>query len=293
MADSFIEYPGNDVTTVFNFTVPFIAEAHVMVLVDEVLQLSSVYTVTDISDNGATFTMNVAPLLGETLKIQRVTPSSIIVNYQKGNTFGSDTLNIDSQQARYLIEELRDIGVQGATGATGATGPTGPAGAAPSGGGFMAYADLATASTPIDIVDNVYVTITNDGLGAETNDGTKPPNVTDLMDIPSGELNFSDLEVGDAIFVRNDLTVTPDSANSILSNRYTLGSGGGIFTLEGTVAILKNGGVPYRQSFVSVYIYMGSQNVVDNPGIFQIKLDGSDGEVVNHGSVITVIRYSP
>lgn len=157
--------------------------------------------------------------------------------------------------------------------------------------GFIDYNDASTATTPIVLVADTWIELPNDGLGSFTNKNFLPQGVTELMLTPSGYIDASDLDLGDAMFVRNDYTVNPNTNNSLLKFRYSLGTGGAAYTLEKTVGRLDAGsGVDYRRSLVTDLIYMGDSNTKDNIIKLEINLS-TTGTLINSGSVIQVIKY--
>jgi hypothetical protein len=154
--------------------------------------------------------------------------------------------------------------------------------------GFIDYSDAGTTSTPISLTANTWTTITNDGAGSFTNKTYAPESIPDLMDEVSA-FDFSSLDLGTSVLIRNDFSVTPDTNNALLELRYQLGLGGAAYTLETILGRLDSGsGIPYRFSLRPDFIYMGDTNTRDNPGYLQIRLS-SNGSVVNAGSVIQVI----
>ena len=158
-------------------------------------------------------------------------------------------------------------------------------------GGFIDYNDTGTAISPISLLTEVWTPVTNNGLGAFTNKNTPPFGVTELMD-SVGNIDVSELLIGDYILIRNDFTVTPSTNGVALECRYTLGAGAGSYTLDKRLGRLDNGaGVPYRFSLSVDKIYMGDTNTRDNPIGLELKLTG-DGTVVNSGTVISVVRYT-
>ena len=154
-------------------------------------------------------------------------------------------------------------------------------------GGFIDYnnTDLNTS-----IAANTWTPLPNDGLGAFTNKNYPPYKVTELMDTSVGKFDFSQLDLGDTVFIRNDFTVVPSTNNALLELRYTLGTGGGAYTLEKVVQRLDNGsGKGYRFSLTPDLIYMGDANTRDNLVGLEIKLS-TNGTVDNSGSVIQVAK---
>ena len=158
------------------------------------------------------------------------------------------------------------------------------------GQGFIDYNDTSTTSTPLVLSSDVWTTIPNDGLGSFSNDTYKPAGVTELMNVASGAIDPTELTLGNTILIRNDYVVTPGTNNTLLEFRYTLGTGGGAYTLEKIIGRLDSGsGNPYRFSLVPDLIYMGDLNTINNPIAIQVKLS-ANGTLVNAGTVIQVIK---
>lgn len=151
--------------------------------------------------------------------------------------------------------------------------------------GFMDYND--TTGSVVAAADT-WTTIPNNGLGAFTNKNYPPHGVTELMDVSTGEIDPTELELGDVLWIRNDFTVTPQINNTSLDFRYVLGTGAGEYTLEQQLGRLDRGaGVGYRFSLRIDEIYMGDTNTRDNLITLQVKCSGAS-TLVNAGSVITV-----
>ena len=163
-------------------------------------------------------------------------------------------------------------------------------GAGSSGNGIADYNDTATSVTPISLLSDQWLTITNDGQGSFSNLNYLPQGVTSLMDTSTGEFDFSQVTLGSNCFIRNDFTITPSTNNSLLSLRYQLGVGGDAYTLETIMGRLDSGsGNPYRFSLTPQMIYMGDANTRDNPITLQVRLS-TNGSLVNSGSSIGVVR---
>lgn len=151
--------------------------------------------------------------------------------------------------------------------------------------GFMDYNDTTGA---VAMAADVWTTVLNNGAGLFTNKLFPPSGVTELLDVLTGAIDPTELELGDVLWVRNDFTVTPQTNNTSLDFRYTLGAGGGAYTLEQQLGRLDRGaGVGYRFSLRTDEIYMGDANTRDNPIGLQVKCSGA-ATLVNAGSVITV-----
>lgn len=154
--------------------------------------------------------------------------------------------------------------------------------------GFADYNDAATATTPITLVADTWTTLTNDGLGAFTQEQL-PVGVSTLLG-SGGALDISELTQFSDVLVRPDFTITPSSNNASLEFRFSLGTGGGAYTLPTSFGRLDLGaGVPYRRSNLAMYIYAGDSNTIDNPVYLQVKLS-SAGTVVNAGMAVKVFK---
>ena len=153
--------------------------------------------------------------------------------------------------------------------------------------GFIDYNDTTGG---VSLTAGTWTTIPNNGLGAFTNKTYKPEGVTEFMDVSNGSIDTSELNLGDAIIIRNDFVVNPNTNNALLEFRYQLGSGGNAYTLETTLGRLDDGsGKDYRFSLKPDLIYMGDTNTKDNPITIQIKLS-TNGTLTNAGSVIQLIK---
>ena len=168
--------------------------------------------------------------------------------------------------------------------------PSSGGGGAGTGQGFIDYNDTSTTATPLVLSSDVWTTIPNDGLGSFSNDTYKPDGVTELMNVASGAIDPTELTLGDTMLIRNDFVVTPGTNNTLLEFRYTLGTGGGSYTLEKIIGRLDSGsGQPYRFSLATDLIYLGDLNTRDNPIILQAKLS-ANGTLINAGSAIQVLK---
>ena len=156
--------------------------------------------------------------------------------------------------------------------------------------GFIYYNDSTTSSTPITVTANTWTDITNDGAGAFTNKNYKPFGVSELMETSTGYFDFTELELGDTVFIRNDFTITPSINNPKVEFRYVLGASGSQYPLESSLTSLRSGsGIQYRNSLRVDEIYIGDTNIKNNPAKLQIKLD-SDATLVNAGTVLSVVK---
>ena len=153
--------------------------------------------------------------------------------------------------------------------------------------GFIDYNDTTGA---VSITSNTWTDIPNNGAGAFTNKTYKPNGVTEFIDVLTGAIDVSEINLGDTILIRNDFKINSNTNNALLELRYQLGAGANIYTLETNIGRLDNGsGIDYRFSLKPDLIYMGDTNTKDNPIKIQIRLS-TNGTLTNAGSVIQLIK---
>lgn len=151
------------------------------------------------------------------------------------------------------------------------------------------YMDYNHSGPAIVLTANTWTDLPNDGAGAFTNKANKPDHVTELVNVATGYIHPLELNIGEALLIRNDYTITPSTNNSLLEFQYSLGTGLGSYTLPTIRERLDDGaGKPYRFSLSTDYIYMGDANTRDNPIKCQIRLSTS-GSVLNSGIAIQVL----
>jgi len=150
--------------------------------------------------------------------------------------------------------------------------------------GYANYADTATDTTPIALTADTWINLTNDGLGAESQERL-PAGVSTLLH-SSGAIDPSSLPLDSEIFIRQDYEVTPSSNNASLQFRYSLGAG--LFVLEEAKPRLDRGaGIPYKFSLVLNYVYIGNEATKNNLILIQANLS-TPGTLVNRGMAISV-----
>ena len=149
------------------------------------------------------------------------------------------------------------------------------------------FLDYNNASSPITLVADTWTDVPNDGAGAFTNKVYPPSGVTELLDVSTGYLDFSQLSIGDQILVRNDITINPSTNNSLIEVRYVLGQGAGEYALSVFRERLDSGsGIDYQKVF-SFPIYMGDENTRGGEGKLQVKISTS-ATLSNAGSYINI-----
>lgn len=152
--------------------------------------------------------------------------------------------------------------------------------------GFMDYNDT---TGDVAMTADTWTDVPNNGAGAFTNKTYPPTGVSELLDVATGKIDPTELDLGDSMFVRLDLTVNPTINNSRLEIQFTLGGSGDEYTLPVDTARLDDGsGKGYR--FARLFkIYMGDANTRDNPIGLQVKCS-SAATLNNAGVAITVVN---
>ena len=113
------------------------------------------------------------------------------------------------------------------------------------------------------IQSNTWTDIPNDGLGVDTNKAYKPQHVTELLDVTTGYLDFSELNIGDAVVIRNDFIIRPQSNNVKAEFRYVVANST-TYYLHKTFPRLDSGsGVDYEINLSTDYIYIGNEQTRD------------------------------
>jgi len=154
--------------------------------------------------------------------------------------------------------------------------------------GWMAYSDAATAITPLSIPGtNVYTNLSNDGAGSYTNLLFAPPGVTALWNTTTNSLDFSELNVGDTVDIRLDLTITTSSNNQEVATRLLLADGGFSYDLPFNDNMYKSPNSYHLVKYMGLYI--GDTNTRDNPAKIQVATDDTL-DVVFNGIYIRVLK---
>lgn len=155
--------------------------------------------------------------------------------------------------------------------------------------GFEDANDSVTAVTPISLSADVWTTLTNDAGGGFSNTAYLPHGITSLFNGTTGQIDPTELALGEAILVRNDFTITPTVNGAFAEFQYTLGAGGNAYTLPRPLGTISNGGgIAYRFQFTDL-IYMGDTNTRDNEIGLQVRCS-EDASVVNAGTVVWSLR---
>ena len=106
MAFALDTYTGNNSSTSFSVTFPYIEQAHVIVTVDGTTKtLNTDYTFS----NSSTITFTTAPALNAVIKFTRASNQTArLVDYQDGSTLTEATLDQDGNQTFFMAQEAID-----------------------------------------------------------------------------------------------------------------------------------------------------------------------------------------
>ena len=106
MAFALDTYTGNNSSTSFSVTFPYIEQAHVIVTVDGTTKtLNTDYTFS----NSSTITFTTAPALNAIIKFTRASNQTArLVDYQDGSTLTEATLDQDGNQTFFMAQEAID-----------------------------------------------------------------------------------------------------------------------------------------------------------------------------------------
>lgn len=154
--------------------------------------------------------------------------------------------------------------------------------------GYMHYADLATQTTPLNFTTGVYLKLTNDKLGSQTNIDNRPFGVTNVYDSDLNSFDFSQLSIGDTIDFRFDGEVTTTSANQVVRVEVRVAVGSpSAFTH--TIFALQVKTVATNQRVVPYLLTINSQDLIDYPTEIWFISDGN-GTIKINGYLTRIIR---
>jgi len=156
-------------------------------------------------------------------------------------------------------------------------------------GGWADYNDTATTGSPI-AVTAVPAVLTNDGLGVNTNTAylhIGGNGITQLWNTSSNGFDFSDLDVGDMLDIRMDITVIIASNNTGVDVDLLMGSGGSVVVPFISEQNFKSTGSYEVIRYMGIYI--GSEDVRDNLAQLKVSADKNCTCIV-HGWYIKAIR---
>lgn len=158
--------------------------------------------------------------------------------------------------------------------------------------GYFDYNDLATQTTPISVPSNTQTLLTNDTLGANTDETQPPFGVTTVWN--AGTANFFDfqqLSIGDTVDIRIHLKTTTSANNQLYHIDMKAGIGSATeFENRIFSAYVKTSAVD-EQTFVTTF-YVGNADIRDYPAQLFITSVGNTATVEVIGWFVRVFRKS-
>ena len=107
-----------------------------------------------------------------------------------------------------------------------------------------------------------WTTLQNDALGIETITAYSPADIDSMLDTATGRILLEDLQVGDEVYIRHTINVTPMANNTTYSFSHLFGSGLQSYRLPIGVPSTLNegGGVPTGTFLVDTHFFVKDNN---------------------------------
>ena len=213
--------------------------------------------------------------------------TTLIKDLSIGGVTGDDQFIISVNQAGFYLQ-VRDNHIKSISTANGLATVTSTRNGTSTFNYSSGFIDYNDSSAAVTLVANTWTDVPNDGAGGSSLDTYKPSGVNDILDTSTGYFDFSDLELGDEVFLRIDFSVTPNLNNALLECRMDLG--GGVYQLDVFSKRLDNGaGISYPSEKFTFYMYMGNLTTINGTGKLQVRLS-SGGSLDNAGVAISIIK---
>lgn len=155
--------------------------------------------------------------------------------------------------------------------------------------GTYDYKDSATSGTPITL-STTYTKLTNDNLGFNLAEDPVT-GVPEVWDAATNKFIFSNLQIGDAVIIRFDTTITSGATTQLVYTRMSFdpaGSGGGPYYVPIDEKYFKTSGtaLQFAPTFMMI---VGSTDTQSYGGEIQMATDSGSATVVVNGWLVTVI----
>ena len=144
--------------------------------------------------------------------------------------------------------------------------------------GFIDYNDLATQSTPIAYTTGT-IKITNDGAWPYGDSANKSPMVTRLWNTATGQFDFSQLSIGDQVFIRCDIVVTTSTPNQEVELDYVMDIWWANYTVHCINQYFKTAKAYHLWQTTDIYI--GNVGTKNNPAELRFQSDWACSIKVN------------
>lgn len=156
------------------------------------------------------------------------------------------------------------------------------------------WEDVANTGSAQALTDGVWLDLTNNGLGANSNDTYLLPGFSSVWDTATNEFDWASagLSLGDTVDIRFDFTFVTNAANDEVALRLDLAHGdAGEYSLEFFRQAYKTAGT-YRTT-VSYNLYMGNSITLNNPTRIAAISDSAGDTVLLNGFYARVIPRRP
>ena len=142
------------------------------------------------------------------------------------------------------------------------------------GTGFFNYQNTLANPT---ITTNTWSTLQNNALGALTSSAFAPDGVTSMLDTVTGRILLNQLEVGDQVYIKHLVNITPFTNGMTIDFRHFIGQTGQEYALPfGPVLSLNAGaGTPSGLLAVETQLYIRDSNTKIGGILPQIRGNGT------------------
>lgn len=130
------------------------------------------------------------------------------------------------------------------------------------------------------IPSGVWTTLTLDSSGPATVTEFGPEGLGDIMDSPSGRIDLSGLSIGDEVYIRHILNITPNLASSSYMFSHLVGAEPNGFRLPTITAPLGGAGQSTGKFVLDTHFFLQSEHQKQTGAFPQIFSSG--GLIVNH-----------
>lgn len=112
------------------------------------------------------------------------------------------------------------------------------------------------------IPGNVWTTLQNDALGIETITTYSPPDIDSMLDAATGRVLLNDLAVGDEVYIRHTINVTPLANGVTYSFSHLFGADPNTYRLPIGVptSLTEGAGIPTGTFLVDTHFFVKDNN---------------------------------
>lgn len=143
---------------------------------------------------------------------------------------------------------------------------------------LLGWGDYNDSGNIQNIDADTWTQVTNDALGPLTNETFLPPGASHFWDSGTNKIDLSDLEVGDLVNVRLDITITTEMDNARLEVQLRFTDP--VFTLPLGAQRLDDGAGTYQRIFQFAF-YIGSAPIVTAGALVEVRCSSGASLVCN------------